>query len=78
MLRDDKNIYVFMYNDVWYVLGLLDVKTWGLGSDERLKNKSGRTKSREIWGFLGSNTGRSMCYGWPLQRSGFYTRGLPK
>ena len=30
MLRDGKNPYVFMYNDVWHDLGLLGVKTQGL------------------------------------------------
>ena len=62
MLRDHKNPYVLMYNDVCYVLGLLEVKTWGLGSDERLKNKGDRTKSQAIWGFLGTATGRRNCY----------------
>lgn len=47
-----------MYHDVGYDLGLLEVKTWGLGSNERLKNKSDRTKSLEKCGFLGFTTGR--------------------
>lgn len=56
MLRDDKNPYVFMYNDVRCDLVLLEVKTWGLGSNGRLKNKSDHIKSREKCGFLASAT----------------------
>lgn len=64
----------FIYLMIWFIFGLLNVKTWDLGADAWLKNKRNRTKLQANWSFLGTTIGHSSCYGRLKQPSDFCTK----